>query len=138
VLLTTEVTSVHDKERLSAAIERALGSWLTFAPYLQFFRTRLRGIPAVPPTEVPDDAITMNSRFVVRNDATGDTASYTLVFPEDEAPLQRKVSALSPMGMALFGARVGEEIAWMSAAGMEVATITKLLYQPEAAGDYHL
>jgi transcription elongation GreA/GreB family factor len=40
---------------------------------------------------------------------------------------------LSPMGMALHGARVGEQVAWLSSAGPEVARIEKLLYQPESA-----
>jgi regulator of nucleoside diphosphate kinase len=63
---------------------------------------------------------------------------YTLVFPGEETPGQGKLSVLSPMGMALLGARVGEEVAWMSAAGPEVAVVKNVLYQPEAAGHYHL
>jgi hypothetical protein len=39
------------------------------------------------------------------------------------------------MGMALYGARVGEEVCWMSAKGPEVATVQRLIYQPESAGD---
>jgi hypothetical protein len=40
------------------------------------------------------------------------------------------------MGMAVYGARVGDEVCWMSPAGPEVATITELFYQPEAAGHH--
>jgi transcription elongation GreA/GreB family factor len=39
--------------------------------------------------------------------------------------------------MALYGARVGEEVCWMSTAGPEVATVHRLIYQPEAAGHHH-
>ena len=126
--------SLIDKDRLIAALDRALGSWTTYAPYLEFFHSRLRGSQPVPPQRVPDDVITMNSRFAVRDDQTGEIMSYTLVYPEDEAPHDGKLSALSPMGMALYGARVGEEVCWMSSTGPQVATVKELHYQPEAAG----
>ena len=35
-----------------------------------------------------------------------------------------------------MAAKVGEEVSWMSATGPQVATVKKLLYQPEAAGDH--
>ena len=38
MLFSTQVTSVSDKERLLQALDRALGSWMTYAPYLDFFR----------------------------------------------------------------------------------------------------
>ena len=78
----------------------------------------------------------MNSRFALRDHDTGETISYTLVYPEEEAVHEGKLSVLSPMGMALYGARVGEEVCWTSAAGPQVATVTKLLYQPESAGHH--
>lgn len=137
MLLSTPVTSVSDRERLLQAVDRALSSWVTYAPYLDFFRRKLRRSQAVPTHEVPHDVITMNSRFALRDDHTGDALCYTLVYPEEEAPHVGKLSVLSPMGMALYGAKVGEEVCWMSAAGAQVATVKKLLYQPEAAGHPH-
>ena len=47
----------------------------------------------------------MNSRFALRDWRTEETIAYELVYPEDEAPPHGKVSVLSPMGMAVFGAR---------------------------------
>jgi regulator of nucleoside diphosphate kinase len=137
MLLSTQVTSVSDRERLLQAVDRALSSWLTYAPYLDFFRRRLRASRTVPAEVISNDVIMMNSRFALRDDHTGDTICYTLVYPEEEAPHDGKLSVLSPMGMALNGAKVGEEVCWMSAAGPQVATVTKLLYQPEAAGHHH-
>lgn len=131
------VTSVSDRERLLQAVDRALNSWVTYAPYLEFFRRKLRRSQVVPTDEVPHDVITMNSRFALRDDLTGDTICYTLVYPEEEAPHVGKLSVLSPMGMALFGAKVGEGLCWMSATGAQVATVKKLLYQPEAVGHHH-
>jgi regulator of nucleoside diphosphate kinase len=138
VLISTETTSVQDKERLITAVDRALSSWLTFLPHLESFRTKLRRARVLPPADVPDDMITMNSRFAVTDERSGETICYTLVFPGEEAAQQGKLSVLTPMGIALFGARVGDEVVWMSAAGPEVATVRRLLYQPEAAGHHRL
>jgi regulator of nucleoside diphosphate kinase len=131
---STEMTSVMDKERLLQAVDQALSSWVTHAPYLDFFRRRLRLSRTVVADEVPEDVITMNSRFALRDDHAGDTVCYTLVYPEDEAPHDGRLSVLSPLGMALYGAMVGEEVRWLSASGPRVATVKRLLYQPEAAG----
>jgi regulator of nucleoside diphosphate kinase len=78
----------------------------------------------------------MDSRFALHDGRTGDTICYTLVYPEEEAQLNGKVSVISPMGMALYGARVGEEVVWMAPSSPQIATVKRLLYQPEAAGDH--
>jgi regulator of nucleoside diphosphate kinase len=128
------MTSVWDRERLLHALDHALGSWTTYAPYLDFFRRRLRRSGAVAAADVAPDVITMNSSFLLENDRTGNTAPYTLVYPEEEAPHKCRVSVLSPMGMVLYGAKVGDAVCWLSPVGPEVATVKELLYQPEAAG----
>lgn len=138
MLLCNRIVPIHDKRKLTAAIERARSSWLTYAPYLDCFRAELRRSEGVPPDQVPGDMITMNSRFAMSEPTEGGEISYTLVYPDQEARHAGRVSALSPMGVALFGARVGDEVCWPSANGPEVATIRRVIYQPESAGDHHL
>jgi regulator of nucleoside diphosphate kinase len=134
-MLKTQTSSVNETERLLETVNQALSSWVTYAPYLIGFRRRLQRSRTAPEAEVSADVITMNSRFALRDAHTGETICYTLVYPEDEAPQDGQLSVLSPLGMALYGAKVGEEVCWMSAAGPQVATVTNVLYQPEAAGD---
>jgi len=136
MLLSTQMTSVSDRERLLESVNRALSSWVTYAPYLISFRRQLQSSRTVPTEELSGDAITMNSRFALRDEHTGDSICYTLVYPEEDAPHDGKLSVLSPMGMVLYGAKVGEEVCWMSAAGPQVATVEKLFYQPESAGHH--
>src|SRR3954451_23496245 len=131
-MFSTSMTSICDRERLLQALDQTLSSWTTYAPYLDFFRRRLRCSRAVAAHQIPGDVITMNSRFALHDDRRGDTICCTLVYPEDEAPLDGKVSVLSPMGMVLYGARVGEEVRWIAAGRAEVATVERLLYQPDA------
>jgi len=137
MIFSTQTTSLNDRERLLNTVSRAMCSWVTYAPSLFSFRRRLRGSQAVPAEDVPNDLITMNSRFALQDNHTGDTLCYSLVYPEDEAPHAGKLSVLSPMGMVLFGAKVGDEVCWTSADGPQVATVMKLLYQPESAGHHH-
>ena len=132
--LAKRIVSANDHERLIPVVDRARRSWLTYAPYLDLFRSELRRSRPVPSPDVPGDAITMNSRFVLSRPGGEGSVGYTLVYPEEEAPHLGKVSVLSPLGTALLGARVGEDVAWVATNGPEVAAVQKLLYQPEAHG----
>jgi len=40
--------------------------------------------------------------------------------------------------MAVLGARVGDVITWLVPAGERTFTVEGIVYQPEAAGDFHL
>src|SRR3954454_17896494 len=135
--MNRRILSTLDHERLIAAVDRARRSWTTYAPNLNFFRAELRRAQAVHPVDVPRDVITMDSRLALRDVRTDEVIAYDLVYPDDEAPRRGKISVLSPMGMAVFGACVGDDVAWDSADGPVVATIERLLYQPEAHGHRH-
>ena len=138
MLFKRRVTSAADSAKLDAAVSHARQSWSSYAPYLEGFRAQLGRAKVVPPGEVPADVITMNSRFALADPDEGTAVCYTLVYPQEEARQQGRLSVLSPMGMAVLGARVGEEVAWMSSDGPRVATVRHLLYQPEAERDFHL
>jgi regulator of nucleoside diphosphate kinase len=133
MLLHKRTISKLDKERLIEALDRARGSWTTYAPLLDHFRAEVRRTAPVEPRDVPRDTITMNSRFALLDLLTDERIAYTLVYPGDESPRDGRISILSPMGAALLGAHVGDEVCWDSADGPQVARITGLLFQPEAA-----
>jgi regulator of nucleoside diphosphate kinase len=134
MLLANRILSSIDRERLIPVVERARSSWLTYAPYLDRFHADLRRSRAVPSSDVPGDVITMNSRFALSRPGGDGLVSCTLVYPEEESAQFGKLSVLTPMGTALLGARVGEEVCWVSTDGPEVATVERLIYQPEADG----
>jgi len=135
LLMDRRVMSTVDHDRLIAVLDRARRSWAFYAPNLNSFGAELRRAKALQPSDVPRDVITMNSRFALRDWRTEETIIYQLVYPEDEAPRHGKVSVLSPMGMAVFGAHVGDDVCWDSADGPGAVRIERLLYQPEAHGD---
>src|SRR3954454_12331232 len=77
-MLSKPMTSICDRERLLQALDQTLSSWTTYAPYLDFFRRRLRCSRAVAAHQIPGDVITMNSRFALHDDRRGDTICCTL------------------------------------------------------------
>jgi regulator of nucleoside diphosphate kinase len=92
----------------------------------------------VEPTAVPHDVVTMHSRVRLKDLETNEEMLYTLVFPSEANVEQRKISILAPIGTAMLGYRVGDEVQWRVPGGMRRFRIDEILYQPEAAGQYHL
>jgi regulator of nucleoside diphosphate kinase len=64
--------------------------------------------------------------------------TYTLVFPSAANIAENKLSVLAPLGMALLGYRKGDVIKWPVPSGIRKLKVDEIVYQPEAAGDYHL
>lgn len=90
------------------------------------------------PREVPPDIVTMNSRVRVVNLGTGTDQVCSLVFPRDAALAGDNVSILNAFGTAIFGRRLGDVFVLGSGQDAVMYQIGQILYQPEAAGDYHL
>lgn len=125
--------TVSDMDRLGRMLMAAISD----APNpesLQALDQELDRAQAVRPKDVPPDVITMNSKVRVTDLRTGAQRVVTLVYPE-QADDPDHVSILSPLGTALLGYRVGDEIEWPTAAGTLHLRIDELLYQPESAGD---
>ena len=88
--------------------------------------------------DVPGDVVTMNSQISVRDLDSKKEMTLRLVFPSDADYEQGRISILAPIGTALIGYRAGDTVEWRVPAGVKRLKIIAVLYQPEAAGDYHL
>lgn len=127
-----------DLARLEGLIRRARLGAHRDAEYLDSLEARLESARSVPAADVPDDIVTMNTRVRLWNRETGVRAVYTLVFPENADANQNKISVVAPLGAALLGARQGDTVVWPTPDGEQRMTVEAILYQPEAAGHYHL
>lgn len=92
----------------------------------------------VEASAIPHDVVTMNSQVQIEDVETGMENIYTVVFPSEASIPEKKISILAPIGTALLGARAGATVDWPVPAGRRTVRIKDVLYQPEAAGDYHL
>ena len=106
--------------------------------YLQELENELNRGKVVKPQDIPPNVITMNSEVYLRDLNTKKEITYRLVFPEHADASQGRVSILAPIGTALLGYSVGDIIEWKVPAGIAKLKVEKIIYQPEAAGDYHL
>ena len=91
----------------------------------------------VDPKDMPPDVVSMNSsvRFAME---TGEEFNLTLVYPRDSDGSADKVSILAPVGSALLGLSVGEQIEWPKPGGGKMSVeIKEIIWQPERAGEFH-
>jgi regulator of nucleoside diphosphate kinase len=105
--------------------------------YLEELDEELDRAEAMKPQEIRDDVITMNSTFRLRDVDTDQETVYTLVFPGDADSARGKISILAPIGTAVLGYKIGDMIEWEVPAGRKRFKVEQIVYQPEAAGDYH-
>ena len=108
------------------------------ARYASDLEAELGRARSVPQADVPPDVVTMNSTIRIRDQRSRETEEFTLVYPADSDILDGRLSVLAPLGLAVLGARAGDVIQWHVPAGVRTFTVETVLYQPEAAGDFHL
>jgi len=105
---------------------------------LRSLKDELDRAKVVSGADVPKGVVTMHSVVRVRDLVDGESDTYTLVYPEEAAIGGGKLSVLAPMGRALLGARPGQVIEFEAPGGLRRLKVVRVLYQPEAAGDFHL
>lgn len=62
--------------------------------------------------QVPEDVVRMHALCTYIDQCSGAHRQIELVYPDESDPAQGKISVLTPVGSALIGLRVGQEIAW--------------------------
>jgi regulator of nucleoside diphosphate kinase len=87
----------------------------------------------VEPSAVPPDVITLNSTVRVTDLESGESTNYTVVMQGEANYEAGKISVLAPLGTALLGSRVGDEIEWEVPRGLRRLRIEEVLFQPEAS-----
>ena len=107
-------------------------------PYLETLCAELDRAKIVAAGAVESDVVTMNSAVRVRDCNGGRSTTLTLVFPENANPHEDRISVIAPLGAALLGYRVGDQVSFKLPTGMRTCEIEEVIYQPEAAGDLHL
>ena len=106
--------------------------------YLDDLRTELDRAVVVEPERIPPDVITMNSTVSLVDVDSAEEEEFTLVFPKDADADSGRISVMAPLGTAMLGYRVGDVFEWDVPMGRKRWRVAKVIYQPEAAGDYHL
>lgn len=125
------ITSL-DNDRISKIID-------TLNPYdssVIKIKDKLKKARIIEPRDIEPIVITMNTRFRLKNLGNGTRNEFILVFPDQRAPEKNYISIFDYLGTEVFCHQVGEVIP--SANNDCFFLIENIIYQPEAAGDYHL
>ena len=128
----------EDKQRLEDLLMEVEASDPRKHGDLKALTEELHRAVIVDPKDVFSDVITMNSRAEMRDLESGESVAFTLVFPSEANIDEEKISVLAPIGAGMLGYRVGEDFEWNVPDGVRHMKVTKLHYQPEAAGNFDL
>jgi len=132
------IITQSDKNRLRKLIENSLNSTAGGNEYIHNLDAELNQAVIVPSEKIPNDVISMNSKFILSIGDAGEDTAYSLVYPSDADISSNKISVLAPIGTAVLGYREGDTIEWNVPDGAVEIKVKKVVYQPESAGDYDL
>jgi regulator of nucleoside diphosphate kinase len=111
------VLSRPDVERLRSILRSRNGS-VQDHEYLINLRDELDQARVVAQHEIPRDVVTLQSQVRVRDCATGESNNYTIVSPTHANVRLGQLSVLAPLGTALLGYRMGDEVEWSMPGGV--------------------
>ncbi|HEY6723073.1 MAG TPA: nucleoside diphosphate kinase regulator, partial [Polyangiaceae bacterium] len=86
-----------------------------------------------PLCDVPADVVVMNSEFEYQDVVTGQCRKMRLVYPHEADSSTNRVSVLAPLGCALLGLRVGQQIDWHMPGGMRRIRVVAVIDRPGVA-----
>jgi regulator of nucleoside diphosphate kinase len=109
-----------------------------FRCHLRELQDRLRDAAIVPPARLDSGVISMNSDDRLEDLDSGRRQTLTLAYHGTSEVFDSRLSVLTPLGVKLLGARVGDVIEWPVPCNVRRVKVKEILYQPEAAGDFNL
>lgn len=105
------LVSSEDRARLLELVSHAEG------PVAEQLEHELDRAEVLPLQDVPSDVIVMDSEVEYEELGTGRRRQLRLVFPREADGAAGRVSILAPLGCALLGLRVAQEIDWKMPGG---------------------
>lgn len=102
------LVSTIDRERLYALLDNVQDD----SDQVEYLYSELERARFIEPEDMPDDTVTLGCRLKFRNEDSGKEHERVLVLPRELGSHSNAVSILSPVGAALLGLKVGDEIQW--------------------------
>jgi len=123
-----------DSRRLQALIEGSLLRDVRDTGSVELLERHLFEAEVLPATRIEADVVTMNSEVLVTDLDTAEAFTFRVVFPRAANAAAGSISVLAPLGMAVLGRKVGDEITWQVPSGVRRLRVDDVLYQPERDG----
>jgi regulator of nucleoside diphosphate kinase len=132
------IITAEDHRRLENMLGSNTARFISGDDRVAELQGELKRAEVMSPADVPNDVVTMNSTVVLRDLDTQDLETYTLVYPDDADIANHKLSVLAPIGTAVLGFRIGDELRWRVPAGWRRLKIENVLFQPERQESFSL
>jgi regulator of nucleoside diphosphate kinase len=130
------IVTAFDQHRLRNLLEGFRRWHSRDRAHVDHLEAELDRAEVVLPDDVPSDVVTMNSEVAVRDLDSDEEMTFALVFPSDADANRHRISILAPIGTAVFGYRSGDTIDWKVPGRTRRLKIERVLFQPEAAGQF--
>ncbi|WP_296149917.1 GreA/GreB family elongation factor [uncultured Flavobacterium sp.] len=111
-LLRQLLTNKHQKDK-------------TYRASIEKLADELKRAKIMDSDHIPEDIVRLNSIVTIETPFS-EAKSYQLVAPEKSDISQNKLSVLAPMGLALFGYAIGDDVLWQFPSGMNSIKILKV------------
>ncbi len=134
----TIIITSKDQERLEKLIQLQEEFTAASKAPLQELKAELKRAIISEPQDIPHDVITMRSQVLLKDLSSGEEMVYTLVYPDEADMMEGKISVLAPIGMAILGYRENDRVEWAIPEGIAYLKVEKILFQPEASGNFDL
>lgn len=124
------ITAADHRELMEAIIAaRKLGMDDGWTGLLQ---EKLVHATIVPRNDLPPSVITMHTRAELVDAETNERLVLMLVYPVDANIAEGRISIFHPLGAAMLGRRVGEQVEWQVPHGVRRFEVSAVQFQPEA------
>ena len=130
------VVTAFDQHRLRHLLAVSRRCHSRDRAHVDHLEAELDRAEVVLPGDVPFDVVTMNSEVAVRDMDSNEEMTFAVVFPSDADVNRQRISILAPIGTAVLGYRVGDTIDWKVPGRTRRLKIERVLFQPEAAGQF--
>jgi len=130
------VVTEFDHTRLRTLLESVRRWSARDRTHVDHLEAELDRADVILPVDVPFDVVTMNSEVAVRDMESNEEMMFAVVFPSAADVNRQRISILAPIGTAVLGCRVGDTIDWKVPGRTRRLKIERVLFQPEAAGQF--
>lgn len=132
------IITKNDLSRIQKSIDNAKSRNSIGKNEAENLINELHSAMIVEPHEVPGDVVTMNSIVKISFLDSDKSMVFRIVYHDEANIKENKISIFSPVATALIGYKAGDTIEWIVPSGLTRIRIEEIIYQPEAAGQFHL
>lgn len=136
--MTNIIISEKDALRLRECMHHFRVSSNTYTKEINNLTKELNRAEIVDSANMPDNVVTMHSVVKLKYLETDKIIEMEIVYPDEADIKKNKISIFAPIATALLGYKKGDVINWEIPSGKVKIMIDDIIYQPEAAGDFHL